>query len=129
MTVPSCWRSEDVPSLHALVKKSEDGDYVILMPQAEFDKLGNSVYSDETMSPAGQQRFRRKFFAKSRECPIDKSGRVLLPQEMTAIFGDDRDVFLLGVGARIEIWNAAKWSALSDDDDDDFHATATLKGL
>lgn len=129
VTVPSCWRSDDVPSLFALVKKTEEGKYVILMPRDEFDKLGDSVYADETMSPAEQQRFRRKFFAKSRECPIDKSGRVLLPQEMTAMFGEDRDVFLLGVGARIEIWNAADWSALSDDDDDDFHATATLKGL
>lgn len=129
VTVPSCWRSEEVPSLFALVKRADDGKYVILMPRDEFNQLGDSVLSDETMSPAEQQRFRRKFFAKSRECPIDKSGRVLLPQEMTAIFGDERDVHLLGVGARIEIWSASEWTALIDDDDDDFQATATKKGL
>ena len=129
VTVPSCWRSDDVPSLFALVKKAEGEKYVVLMPRDEFDKLGDSVYSDESLSPAQRQKFRRQFFAKARECPIDKSGRVLLPQEMTAIFGDDRDVYLLGVGARIEIWNAAEWLALSVDEEDDFHTMATRNGL
>lgn len=130
VTVPSCWRSDDVPCLVALVNKTEDGKYVILMPRDEFNLLGDSAYTDERMSPAQRQKYRRKFFARSRECPIDKSGRVLLPQEMTAMFGDDRDVYLLGVGARIEIWNANEWSALNDDDDDDdFYAMATEKGL
>lgn len=129
VTVPSCWRSGDVPSLFALVKKADDGKYVILMPRDEFDKIGNSVYTDTTMSPAERQKFRRQFFAKARECPIDKSGRVLLPQEMTAMFGDNRDVYLLGVGARIEIWNAAEWSYHSGGEEDEFHATASMHGL
>ncbi len=129
VTVPSCWRSNDVPCLVALVNKTNDGKYVILMPRDEFNLLGDSAYTDETMSPAERQKYRRKFFARARECPIDKSGRVLLPQEMTAMFGDEREVCLLGVGARIEIWNAIEWSALNDDDDDDFYAMATNKGL
>ena len=129
VTVPSCWRTQDVPCLFALVKKTKDERYVILMPRDEFNKLGDSVYNDESMTPADRQRFRRQFFAKARECPIDKSGRVLLPQDMTAMFGDDREVCLLGVGARIEVWNAAEWSALDDGGEEDFYEMAALKGL
>ncbi|QQL44706.1 division/cell wall cluster transcriptional repressor MraZ [Sulfuriroseicoccus oceanibius] len=127
VTVPSCWRSSEVPSLYAIQRKGDDGNYLVLMPKDEFDRLGDD--SVKNLSAKEAQRFRRMFFAMAKECPIDKSGRVLLPQGMVGVLGDDRDVVLLGVGARIEVWNAANWTKLVEDESASFDAMADSLGI
>lgn len=129
MTVPSCWRGDDVPALYALERKGDGESYLVLMPRDEFDRLGDSASKDQGFSPKDAQRFRRMFFARAKECPVDKSGRVLLPQGMVGLFGDDRDVVLLGVGARIEVWRASDWSQLVTDEETKFDAMADSLGI
>ena len=57
--------------------------------------------------------------ANAASCDIDKQGRVLIPQVLRTFADLDKDVVLIGVGARVEIWNKEKWENASFDDNMD----------
>lgn len=60
--------------------------------------------------------FIRFFFAGATECEIDKQGRILMPQNLRDHAGIDKDVFVIGVSSRMEIWDKTKWEAYNSDD-------------
>jgi MraZ protein len=53
--------------------------------------------------------FVRFFFAGAAELEYDKQGRVLLPNNLREYAGLDKDVVVLGVSNRIEIWDKQTW--------------------
>ncbi|MBS7527531.1 division/cell wall cluster transcriptional repressor MraZ [Fusibacter paucivorans] len=57
----------------------------------------------------------RAFFAGASESTLDKQGRVLIPQNLKEHANLDRDVYINGAGARIEIWDAEAWAVYTDD--------------
>ena len=65
------------------------------------------------------RKFARFFLAGSAEVELDKQGRILLPQHLREFGEIDKDVVLVGVGSRIEIWDRDKWNAENSDDDMD----------
>ena len=59
---------------------------------------------------------------------LDKQGRILLPAALREFAGLDKDVVLVGVGSRIEIWSKEKWEDMNADADMDDIASA-MEGL
>ena len=55
---------------------------------------------------------------------LDKQGRILLPANLREFAGLDKDVVLVGVGSRIEIWSKEKWDNVAGDEDMDAIASA-----
>ncbi|ADQ46728.1 MraZ protein [Caldicellulosiruptor kronotskyensis 2002] len=53
--------------------------------------------------------FLRFFFAGASECEVDKQGRVLIPQNLREYAGIQKEVFIIGVMTRIEIWSEDNW--------------------
>lgn len=53
--------------------------------------------------------FLRFFFAGACECEVDKQGRVLIPQNLREYAGIQKEVFIIGVMTRIEIWSENNW--------------------
>ena len=81
-----------------------------------------TVYSEE-----GWERLTKKFedlpYSKSRQvqrliygnamkCEPDAQGRILLPQNLRTRAKLEKDVMVVGVSRRVEIWNAETWSEL-----------------
>jgi len=63
------------------------------------------------------RNYARSFFGAASDQQIDKQGRVQIPQALRT-YGDlEKDVVVVGVADRVEIWNAAAWVALSDEAD------------
>lgn len=60
--------------------------------------------------------FIRFFFAGASECEVDKQGRVLIAQNLREYAGMDKDLYVLGVSSRIELWDKRKWEGYSTDD-------------
>ncbi len=63
--------------------------------------------------------FARYMLAGAAQVELDKQGRVLIPQVLRTFADLDKDVVLIGVGARVEIWNKEKWENASFDDNMD----------
>lgn len=53
--------------------------------------------------------FTRFFFAGATECEMDKQGRILVPQNLREYAGLEKDVLVIGVSTRVEIWDKTRW--------------------
>ena len=79
-----------------------------------------SVYSDASWAkftekfeslPYTKTKAMRPLFANAAKCEPDSQGRILLPQKLRAYAGLDKDVVIIGVHNRAEIWSAARWNS------------------
>ena len=72
---------------------------------------------EEKISNAGAIRkearaFLRYFYSGASECPLDKLGRILIPQTLKTDAYIKKNVVIVGVGKKIEIWAKEKWEEL-----------------
>ena len=72
---------------------------------------------EEKISNAGAIRkearaFLRYFYSGASECPLDKLGRILIPQTLKTDAHIKKNVVIVGVGKKIEIWAKEKWEEL-----------------
>ena len=55
------------------------------------------------------RKFARFFLAGAAQVEVDKQGRILLPANLREFASLEKDVVLVGVGSRIEIWSRENW--------------------
>lgn len=60
--------------------------------------------------------FIRFFFSGATECIIDKQGRVLIPSNLREHSKLEKDVVVIGVSTRMEIWSKEEWDSYNNDD-------------
>lgn len=60
--------------------------------------------------------FVRFFFAGATECGLDKQGRILIPNNLRQHAKLEKDVYIIGVSSRVEIWDKSEWEDYSGDD-------------
>ncbi len=92
-----------------LVVTTYDG-CLIAYPYAEWEILeeriaGLSEFKQET------RVFLRFFYSSAADCPIDRLGRVLIPQPLRDYAKLEKDVVLVGAFKQFEIWNKSTWDA------------------
>ncbi len=65
------------------------------------------------------RQFVRFFLAGAAEAEVDKQGRILIPNVLREFAGLTKDVVLVGVGSRIEIWGRERFEDTAAIDDMD----------
>src|SRR5690554_223415 len=60
--------------------------------------------------------FVRFFFSGASECELDKQGRVLIPPNLRDHSKLEKEVVIIGVATRIEIWSKEEWDMYNNDD-------------
>ena len=76
--------------------------------------------------------FVRFFLSGATECEIDKQGRFLIVANLRQYASMEKDVVIIGVGTRIEIWNKQKWEEYNSEENISADAIAenmTLLGI
>jgi MraZ protein len=95
-----------------------------------FTKQGHtqatSMVNMEAFAPRRQRNRQRALLRSGHDFTLDASGRLLLPAHLIEIAGIDRDVVLVGVGRRIEIWAADRWDALEAENEAAFEELENL---
>lgn len=66
------------------------------------------------------RRFSRYLIGGASECEIDKQGRVILPQYLREYASLKKDVVLVGLTTRVEIWDIDLWNHYNDPDNEEF---------
>jgi MraZ protein len=61
--------------------------------------------------PMEADGWRRFFLGSAVDVEADSAARVLVTPELRTAAGLDKDVLLLGMGQRLELWDAAKYAA------------------
>lgn len=78
------------------------------------------------------RNFVRFFLSGAVECEIDKQGRFLIPANLREHAGLDKEIVIIGVGTRLEIWNREVWKTYSSDDNisaDEIAENMTMLGI
>ncbi len=74
----------------------------------EWVKIENKVLELPSKSDS-MRRFQRTFIGASSECKCDKQGRILVPPFLKKYSGLDKEIVLVGVLNRFEIWSRENW--------------------
>jgi MraZ protein len=122
LILPAKYRDELAEGL-VLTRGQERCIYVF--SQKEFEKVHDQMREAPISSRQSRDYLRVFLSGASDEVP-DKQGRVTIPQNLRKYAGLDRDLAVIGVGTRAEIWDAQAWedylsekeSAFSETDDD-----------
>ena len=69
------------------------------------------------LTNANARKFSRFFLAGACACEVDRQGRILIPSVLREFAKLEKDVVLVGVGSRIEIWTKAVWNEKNVYDD------------
>lgn len=108
ITVPARWRDVLMATVQGqmVVAKNPDG-CLSLYPLPVWEAFENNVLALTTEDDA----WRRFFIGSATEVELDSAARVLIPPELRAWAGLERDVKFMGVGAYFELWDSARHDA------------------
>lgn len=68
--------------------------------------------------------FARFMFGGAVEYALDKQGRILLTSRLREYAGITKDLIIVGVGTRIEIWSKEKWEVYSQKAEESYEELA-----
>jgi len=75
-----------------------------------------NVFTEKFASlPMTQSRLMRPIFSNAVKCEPDSQGRILLPARLRNYAGLNKDVVIIGVHNRAEIWDADTWHASEEE--------------
>jgi MraZ protein len=77
------------------------------------------------------RKYLRVFLSGATDDQPDKQGRVLLPQLLREYAGLQKELVIIGVGSRAEIWDAASWQNYLANNEETFatQAEEVIPGL
>ncbi len=85
-------------------------DNCLFMLSEEEWKAQENKFKNLSFTKAQSRQFNRLFFSGAVEVTFDTQGRILLPQYLKDFAGIKKDVVVVGVSNRIEIWAKDKWN-------------------
>lgn len=82
---------------------------LVAYPYKHWEMVEEKILQMAEKSPA-MRRFRRIFIGESAECPMDRQGRILIPQSLRDYASLEKDIVLVGVLDHFEIWSLENWN-------------------
>ena len=97
-----------------IITKGLDGCLFVYSPVGWVElerKLKELPFTDKDV-----RAFVRFFFSGASECKLDKQGRTLVPVNLREYASLQKEIYVIGVSSRVEIWDREKWDKYNDDD-------------
>jgi MraZ protein len=105
IVLPSKFR--DLLSRGAIVSKGDGCLFIYTV--SEFETVAAELREKSKTSKAAREAA-RSFFAGATDMTPDKQGRLTIPQSLREYAHLLKDVTVLGVYSRIELWDATTWT-------------------
>jgi MraZ protein len=80
-------------------------------PDKEWAELQERVSRSGSVKKEARA-FLRFFYSGATECPIDRLGRILVPQSLRSYAGIRKNVVIIGMNRKVEIWSDEGWSEI-----------------
>lgn len=96
---------------------------LFVYPQTEWNTLENKL-KNLPFTNKDARAFARFFFSGAVECEMDKQGRILINSNLREYAGIQKDVVIIGVGTRIEIWAKETWEGYSTETEKSYEELA-----
>jgi MraZ protein len=110
VAVPARFRGELAGEL--IVTRGNDR-CLYLFTQEAWEPLAAKLNALPT-GDADARNLRRAVFSAAEPVEIDKQGRVMLPDHLREYAGISGNVFIIGLGTYIEIWDRQQWVDLDN---------------
>lgn len=110
--IPSKFR-DDLGEVFVMTKGLDNCLFVY--PKEEWANLEEKLKT-LPLTNRDARAFIRFFFSGATECILDKQGRVLIPGNLREHSKLDKDVVVIGVSTRMEIWSKEEWETYNSDD-------------
>ncbi len=81
---------------------------LVLYPLPEWKKL-NSKLGELSVGQGSTRSLVRLILSGAMEVELDATGRVLVPEYLKEYAGLDKQVTMVGIGERLEVWDKTKW--------------------
>jgi MraZ protein len=81
---------------------------LVLYPMLEYKKIFSKIAGLNEFN-AEYRNLQRNFFRGNAIVELDSAGRILIPKNMMAFAGLEREAIVVGMGNRVEIWDASKY--------------------
>ena len=92
-------------------------------PMETWEKMSSKLESLNDFDPRIQE-FKLRFFSGSAPCDIDRQGRLLINQEFRSYGGLTKDIYIVGAGNYLEIYDKTAWDNKWEIIDDKFDPLA-----
>jgi MraZ protein len=115
LIVPSKFR--EILGDSFVVTQGLDG-CLFVYPQEEWENI-EKKFQEIPLTTKDARKFSRFFFAGAADCEVDKQGRILIPSHLRDHAALQKDVVLVGVLSRIEIWSKERWLGENEYEDMD----------
>lgn len=89
---------------------------LVAYPVEEWAKLDEKISALPASDPM-VTRFLRNFYSSAKVCELDGQGRVLVPPALKAYAGLTREVIIIGLSNKMEIWDLPTWKKENPDED------------
>ena len=87
-------------------------------------KTQEQKFKSMSFTKSEYRRFNRLYFSGASELVPDKQGRILMPHYLKNYAGIKRDVYIVGVSNRIEIWSREGWKNYYSSSESSFEEVA-----
>ncbi|ADR23259.1 division/cell wall cluster transcriptional repressor MraZ [Marivirga tractuosa] len=81
---------------------------LVLYPMLEYKKIFSKIAGLNEFN-AEYRNLQRNFFRGNAIVELDSAGRILIPKNMMAFAGLEKESIVVGMGNRVEIWDASKY--------------------
>ncbi len=85
---------------------------IVAYPLKEWEALQERIEKSEIANTREAKNVLRIFYAGACECSIDRLGRILLPQSLRSFGAIKKNVMIVGMNKKIEIWAEEAWGEL-----------------
>lgn len=96
---------------------------LFLFPLDEWERFGEKLRA-LPMASGAARAFTRLFFSGATDCEVDPQGRILLPANLREFASIEKDVVIVGVQSRVEIWSKERWEEYCQQAEESFAETA-----
>lgn len=93
--------------------------------EADFKRKSQQL---QKLPLAKARKFQRTFIGSAVLVEPDKQGRILVPQTLREAAGLEKEIVVMGVSDRCEIWSRERWEQFNDSIDDE-ELMSALEGL
>jgi MraZ protein len=92
----------------AVVTRGLDSS-LFLLPVEEWGKLATTI-ADLPLGQSNARAFARLMLAGAMDVALDKQGRCIVPEYLRQYAGLKKDVVIVGINTRLELWDAERWA-------------------
>jgi MraZ protein len=97
-------------SAHFVLNRGMDG-CLELYSETDWKDVEERLTAQHPIEAADSRFFKRNFYSHVVPAPADPQGRIVIPSFLLESAGIEKEVLILGIGDKVELWNEARYNA------------------